>query len=65
MFQVDPNNCVLFLCIEVFVQLTFMEGDKNKSFTKLLNVSEVIDHFQGFWVITLCAVHGCFQCQQL
>lgn len=58
--QVYPNDCVLFLCIEVSVQLTFAEGDKYKSFSKLLNVSEVVDHFQGLWVITLCAVHGCF-----
>lgn len=53
----------LFLRTEAFIQLTFMERDKNQSFMEFLNVSEVINHFQGFWVITLCAVHGCFQCQ--
>lgn len=61
--HVCTDHCALFLCTEAFIQLTFTEGDKNQSFMEILNVSEVINHFQGFWVITLCAVHGCFQCQ--
>lgn len=61
--HIYTDCCALFLCTEAFIQLTFTEGDKNQSFMEILNISEVIDHFQGFWVVPLCAVHGCFQCQ--
>lgn len=61
--HIYTDCCALSLCTEAFIQLTFTEGDKNQSFMEILNISEVINHFQGFWVIPLCAVHGCFQCQ--